>query len=92
MTLPGGFSLPIALITETCICYQTQCVELDEPIVQMKKAVTDYLSTDMVCGEILQRKNEVLASEDLFTLSGRFVCREMIGKVRYEENLAQNGT
>ncbi len=92
LSLPGGFSLPVALITETCICYKTRWVDLDAPGVQMEEAAKSYLSLDMVSGEILQCKTEVLPSEDSFMLSGRFVCREMIGKVRYEENLTHNGT
>ena len=89
--LPGGFRLPVSLIKETCCSYELQKVPVSETIPPWLEADSEaYLLAQMVAGEILDRNHNMEATAEYYCLRGVYSCREMIGKVRYEETLEKH--
>ncbi len=90
MTLPGGFVLPIALLTESWL----DCGLLDTEIGEesLNQAARRYLVGEMTAGEILSSREEISQGDGIWILSGRYACREMIGQLREEEIVKPNGT
>ena len=87
VTLPGGFQLPIALVTETYLYAETESTDGPEPQEQLAQFSQQYLLAGMQAGQVLQ-KNEVFTKLDgLYRLDGVYSCREMIGLFLPEENL-----
>lgn len=92
LTLPGGFQLPVALIIEKNISYDFLQVTADESQLSwMSDVAAEYLTENMVAGSILGSHVALSQTNDLLTLTGKYTCLEMIGKVRNEENVTQNG-
>lgn len=91
LTLPGGFQLPVALITEYSSDYLL-LEEVTEPPDWLDASVEEYLQSCMIAGKILQKNSVITNEESLSVLNGRYTCLEMIGQKRYEETLIQNGT
>ena len=93
LTLPGGFELPIKLVTEVWnyneeeIC-ATESEFLDE---QLKAFASGYLDTQMVAGKILSREETVVSENGVICLEGKYACHEMIGRVQEEEILKPDG-
>lgn len=93
MTLPGGLSLPIALVTEVWSYFDEQ------PLLITQESAEDilsdfsghYLAGIMTAGQIEQRWEVLRWEESLCSLQGRYACVEMIGKTRFEENLDNYG-
>ena len=92
LTLPGGLSLPIALIEETVSARTTQpiSVEPDQIFEEMKRFVSDYLCSTMIAGQIAGR-SESVSQDSGITFRGIYSCHEMIGRVRDEEIGVYNG-
>lgn len=92
LTLPGGFCLPIAVITESWTCFANDAATccLDDPS-WMSVAAEDYLTDHMIGGQIQHSSVSVGASEVVCELTGLYSCTEMIGQVRSEENLLEYG-
>ena len=93
MLLPGGLKLPLALVTETVVYYETDCITMEE---QHARLLTEdyschYLSNTMIAGQILQKFEAFQMSETFCILQGRYACQEMIGVTRLEENLRDYG-
>lgn len=90
--LPGGFSLPISLIRETCVYYDTLDPTWD--VTQQEPWVAEfadkYLTGHMVAGCILTRNTSWQTEDTHMVMTGQFTCLEMIGKVKYEETLQKN--
>lgn len=92
LTLPGGFQLPVSLIIEKNISYDFQQVTADKSQASwMTDASAEYVTENMVAGCILDSHIALSRTNDLLTLTGKYTCLEMIGKVRNEENVTQNG-
>lgn len=91
LTLPGGFQLPVALITEYSSDYLLS-EEVSEPPDWLDASVEEYLQSCMIAGRILQKNSVISNEKSLVVLNGRYTCLEMIGQKRYEETLIQNGT
>ena len=88
LTLPGGFELPIGFVTETWESYDhTEDVTVAEENIALADFAKNYLSQQMVAGQILNAHLESGAEEGYIFLRGEYACREMIGKVRNEESL-----
>ncbi len=89
ITLPGGFQLPVCIVTE--IWYTGELTEtvLSEDVAQsMLTACSDrYLSESMTAGTVTKQHCELAAGEGIYSLSGHYACIEMIGRQRNEENL-----
>jgi len=92
LTLPGGFELPMAVVKETLVIYDT------EPTVVAENAAYEtagkysrqYLNTQMVAGEIQTVSDFARVAEDALRFYGKYTCREMIGKVYEEEIITGN--
>lgn len=92
-TLPGGFQLPVAWVTEQYIYYETSENEIIEESAfdWMKDAAQAYLQTQMVAGQIIGDDVSVGLYDGVFRLRGQYACLEMIGQVKSEEIINYNG-
>ena len=93
ITLPGGFQLPFAIVTQTVTYYDTAPVLMDEQAGRERivRFAQQRLMADMAGGQILHRLETVEQTPELFRFHGQYVCLEMIGKPRLEENLIDYG-
>lgn len=86
LTLPGGFTLPVALICQRTVLYQTNCATssllTDD---DMSEYSAQYLKSQMLAGQILQQNVSFDDGDDVRFLRGKYNCLEMIGKVVNEE-------
>ncbi len=92
LLLPGGFQLPIAIVTEELI--GRKFVEERASIEKyawMKDYANQYLTGQMLAGEILESDFSAKQEDDKFTITGNYACLEMIGQVHYEEIIDGNG-
>ena len=83
VTLPGGFKLPIIVVTETVTYYENYEVTLSKP--SLSPFATRYLTQQMVAGTVDYRWEIDATDDQLYTLEGKYACTEMIGQVRSEE-------
>lgn len=93
MLLPGGFQLPITLITEelTVRNLAPEATTFEYAFDWLKDYSKSYLTDQMLAGDILQSDFSGQLEKDKFTLTGNYACLEMIGQVRYEEIIDGNG-
>lgn len=88
MTLPGGYQLPIALILETKIFYDTEgCILREDNFEWMEQGIEQYTAKLMSAGTILNKKYIGSMQENYFQAKSFYICREEIGKYRIEETL-----
>lgn len=81
-TLPGGFTLPVKLLTETVEYRQTAEATLSEDQARelLTGAARRYLTDTMVAGQILREAESTLQMPGYCCLSGTYACLEMIGR------------
>ena len=93
LTLPGGFELPVSLITEKIYWFDEQQIAMSDTddFMWLKESVESYLLSDMVAGKILHSGEELNSHDGLCCLNGVYVCNEMIGQVRVEKIGEYNG-
>ena len=93
ITLPGGFQLPIAVITEQLFYYDndTTTVIKAEEAQWLYDAAEEYLCDQMVAGRVLEVDHVQRLGNDVINLTGSYGCLEMIGEIRYEERYQING-
>ena len=93
LTLPGGFVLPVALVTERWIRYNTEaCAQSEGDVRQILCDFSEnYLDQQMLAGRILKRSQEFVQADDGYCLHGRYSCIEMIGREQSEETLVNYG-
>ena len=93
ITLPGGFSLPVALCVEEYTVFETSLSEI--PPDQAQSALTGfadrYLTGQMVAGETRSRLETVSLEEGVYRLRGSYICVEMIGREQKEQIGDTNG-
>lgn len=83
VTLPGGFVLPVALVTERWTEY-TLCVgPAEQP--DLSGFAQAYLTGQMVAGRILSQTESLTETDGTFQLTGHYRCLEMIGVRKNEE-------
>ena len=87
LTLPGGFSLPIALERENLTYYDVAPVARlnEDAFVWLDGFARNYLLDQMVAGSIVDDTSNFSVADGLCVLRGRYQCLEMIGKVHTEE-------
>lgn len=93
VVLPGGFSLPIKLITEEQI-YSATSSKVDtnkDKYLWLNNYSTDYLIEQMLSGEIIKQTITGLCQEEIYIAKSNYACNEMIGQVRNEEILHNDG-
>lgn len=93
ITLPGGFQLPVSIVTETWIFYDCVDVVHEEEVLsqQLSAFAQSQLKQSMIAGEILSASEETQAVDDCYRLEGYYACREMIGRVQEEEIITPYG-
>ncbi|MDD5864461.1 MAG: sporulation protein YqfD [Firmicutes bacterium] len=93
LTLPGGFSLPVALCVETYQFYEPSPGETEAEAAKtaLSGFARRYLSRQMIAGSILDPEESFTADHGLYRLEGNYVCTEMIGRVRAEQIGDTNG-
>ena len=78
LTLPGGFQLPVALVTDTYQMCQTEAVSREMDPAELTEQARHYVREQMRSGIILDER-VALSGE---VLTAVFECREMIGAFR----------
>ena len=93
MVLPGGFQLPVSIITERSISYDSNiaATENSRNLSWMEAETDNYLQTQIKSGQILSSGKLSNISGGLFYLDCTYSCDEMIGEVREEEFVLYNG-
>ena len=88
LELPGGFVLPIALIRETRPYYSIcdQVTENKDDFLWTNESMKDQLLQQMVAGKILSQSHKITLFDDLYLMEADYICTEMIGKYKQEEN------
>lgn len=90
VTLPGGFVLPIAIVTETWISYREEMSAgvVEENTGTLSRLAEQYLRSQMVAGKILARQEDFNHNDESMFMAGQYECLEMIGRERSEEIIA----
>ncbi len=93
LTLPGGFQLPLALVTESIYWYDCSLPLTSEPMDMqwMTQDAEMYLRHQMVAGKILETNVTVEQQGDVYRLYGQYFCQEEVGQIRGEEKINNNG-
>lgn len=93
VTLPGGYTLPIALCVEVFTFAEVKRESISEDISRtlLPEAAQRYLLAQMVAGSIDSREEQMEAAEGVYQLKGNYVCTEMIGRERPEQIGETNG-
>ena len=78
LTLPGGFQLPVALVTETYRLCETETIPRPDGADLMADAARRYVLEQMTAGSILSEEQTLRDGR----LTVEFACREMIGVFR----------
>ena len=98
LSLPGGFSLPVALIRETITDSVLADIAVTEEAaaVQLSSFAEKQLKQIMIAGTVTQREESVVSDTGCYRLEGIYACTEMIGR-RQEEMIGEyhgkdNGT
>lgn len=93
LTLPGGFQLPVAWVTETWRFWNTseETIDPEDAGQQMQEASRRYLQSVMIAGTVMKSEAQANNTEERFSLDTKYFCHEMIGQVRNEEKLTTYG-
>ena len=94
MTLPGGFQLPVAFVTEEIIWYEEKptVVVPDKASEQLSVYADSYLRGQMIAGRIDNRYEIITPMEGYYHQIGKYVCRELISRPRPEEDFTNDET
>lgn len=82
LRLPGGLTLPVALVVETYTGAKlTRQERREEPVEAiLRRQTQNLLLARTVAGEILEEHTAVSREGDVYCLRGFYTCREMIGR------------
>jgi len=89
LALPGGFVLPVALVKQEIIYYETQPVTCTD-FSFLEEFSENYLVSQMASGRILQEESELATLEDVCRYFARYSCYELIGIAKDEEFIKQH--
>ena len=78
LTLPGGFVLPVALVTDTYLVCDTEQVSREISLEEILAQVRRYAREQMTAGAILSEESRLTGT----ALTAVLECREMIGAFR----------
>ena len=87
LRLPGGLTLPVALVVERYTEYETAEAPRGEPDTVLEDASRRQLQSAMVAGQILTEESELMQQNGRWELASRFECREMIARQEVGVNL-----
>lgn len=85
VTLPGGFVLPIAILTEKRVYHALEDGCIAVPKLQLQDFSHSCLSAYMTAGKILSAREQMSSDAEIITLRGDYSCYEMIGIIQVEE-------
>ena len=85
LTLPGGFTLPVSLIQEQILHYETQPEDMD--LQWVGECCQQYLKSQMIAGKIISEEMQAIRSRDITRYTGKYFCTEIIGQTKYEETI-----
>ena len=88
-TLPGGFTLPIALCVDLIQHYTLTDVESNTDSLEV--FARQYLKEQMIAGQILSGVQTISRHADVLCLQGKYVCTEAIGREKSEQIGEANG-
>lgn len=93
LSLPGGFFLPVRVVTETVILHTVATGELPQEALEAELSDfgRTYLGEQMIAGRILSQKHVLRREGDLLCLRGVYACRELISREQKEEIIKPNG-
>lgn len=81
LTLPGGYMLPIGLVTETCSVYETAPADtILTAEERLSRDLRQYVQKDMLAGEILRCDSSFEEDGEVYRLYAIYSCREMIAR------------
>lgn len=85
ITLPGGFTLPIAIGKQTVIQYQLAEVSAPMSEEMLSRDARNHLLTYTIAGSITKESVHYQPGQNYVLLTGDYFCTEMIGRVRKEQ-------
>lgn len=88
VTLPGGFVLPVAIVTETWISYAYSDMTYEDPEHIVQPFIQNYLQSTMIAGRVCGSVQTQMRTDDVYRIDGVYSCYEMIGITRPEESLS----
>lgn len=93
VTLPGGFLLPISIVTETCVIGSTSDAQIgqEEAAAVLQEFSQRYLPGLMQAGQILASQESIFCDQSMARLYGIYDCEEMIAQVQSEEIIKPDG-
>lgn len=93
VSLPGGFRLPLGIGVDRYLDYKLQEAETPEAQAQvlLGKFSEDYLTEQMVAGQIVKKQEAFFCREELYRLESSCTCTEMIGREQREQIGEKNG-
>jgi len=91
LTLPGGFQLPFAIITEWIFKYETAPFQQTSSEQWLENYTLSYLKSQMIAGQVLQARTSYFEDGVLCRMHGQYICLEMIGQSKEEEIFLKHG-
>lgn len=89
LMLPGGFTLPVKLVVNWEYGHELETQQWNHGDLSslLEEEAVNYLQSQMIAGSVLSAK----VSQNGCRYTGEFVCREMIGRLVYEEIVTKYG-
>ena len=93
VSLPGGFQLPLAVCVDRYICrsYDVYPVAETEAVRNLQHFSDSYLVSQMISGQILEKKQNIETIGDIYLLHSSYTCSEIIGTEQREQIGDHNG-
>lgn len=93
ITLPGDFRLPLAVCVDRYFgCEEYVSDDSSEPVKEKLRCyAAEYITEQMNAGQIVHGEERFSFSDGVCQFSGKYICREMIGRVVYEQIGETNG-
>lgn len=87
LRFPGGFKLPVSLIIDSYVPYESSVEELS--VQTAEDDLTDFsdsfISESMVAGKIKSVNRQTSIDENIYRMDGIYCCHEMIGRTKAYE-------
>ena len=91
-TLPGAFSLPIALVTEEYVSYDSSYLQSSENCFDwLPEYMRQYLVDHMISGTVLKEDSTMEFNAEICAFQGVYGCLEEIGRAKEEEIIHSYG-
>ena len=85
--------MPISIAVEQWYYRKTDVITAASEMSQLctEKFAESYLLQRMISGKILGKLENTDIGDAVYTITGRYICLEMIGRERSEEIIKHNG-